>query len=82
MHRQYSWVVRGWCNDKKEGIFLGVYPYKEKNQHRTLHLDPQRTEVLWSIQIVLMSWLSEIVLTFRNTYWSGTYLLQMESGEK
>ena len=34
----------GWCNNKKEGIFLRVDPFKEKtkNQHRNLHLDPHR----------------------------------------
>ena len=45
IHRIYSWDVRGWCSDKKEGIFLSVDPFKEKtktNQHRTLYLDPQR----------------------------------------
>ena len=30
IHRQYSWDVRRWCSDKKEGIFLSVSPFKEK----------------------------------------------------
>ena len=44
IHRLYSWDVRGWCSDKKEGILLKVDAFKERktNQHRTLHLDPQR----------------------------------------
>ena len=43
IHRLYSWDVRGWCSDEKEGIFHSVDPFKEKtNQHRTLHTDPQR----------------------------------------
>ena len=42
IHRQYSWDVRGWCRDKKKGIYHSVDPFEEKkNQHRTLHLDPQ-----------------------------------------
>ena len=43
-HRQNTQIIfMGWCNDKEEGIFLSVDPFKEKtNQHRTLHLDPQR----------------------------------------
>ena len=24
IHRLYSWVVRGWCSDEKEGLFLSV----------------------------------------------------------
>ena len=47
IHRHYSWDVRGWCSDWKEGIFLSVYPFEEKiNQHRTLHLDPQRADFM------------------------------------
>ena len=43
IHRLYSFDVRGWCSDKKEGFLLAVDPFKEKtNQHRTLYLDPQR----------------------------------------
>ena len=30
IHRWYSWDVRGWCSDKKEGIFLSADPFKEK----------------------------------------------------
>ena len=46
-HRQNTQVismgdVRGWCSDKKEGIFLSVDPFKEKKLNsETLHLDPQ-----------------------------------------
>ena len=38
-HRQYSRDVRGCCSDKKEGIFLRVDIFKDKNQH---HLNPQQ----------------------------------------
>ena len=46
IHRQYSWHVRGWCSDKKEGIFLSVETFEEKNQHQTLYLDPQRAFIV------------------------------------
>ena len=43
IHRLYSWDIRDWCSDIKEWNFISVDPFKEKtNQHRTLHLDPQR----------------------------------------
>ena len=32
IQRQYSWDVRGWCGDKKEGIFLSVDTPREKNK--------------------------------------------------
>ena len=44
IHWHYSWDDRGSCSDKKDGIFLSVYLFTEKqtNQHQTLHLDPQQ----------------------------------------
>ena len=30
IHMQYSWDGRGWCSDKKEGIFLSVDRFNEK----------------------------------------------------
>ena len=56
---------------------------KNKNQHLTLYLAPQRAGE-WTIQKEFLLWLSEIVQTFQNTHLSGrpTYLFQMEGGER
>ena len=35
IRRQYSWDVRGWYTDKKEGIFFNVDPFKEKKSTST-----------------------------------------------
>ena len=32
IHMYHSLDVRGWCSDKKKGIFLSVDPFKEKKQ--------------------------------------------------
>ena len=53
IYRQYSRDVRGWCSDKKEGIFRSVDPFKEKtNQHRTRHLDPPRAGLMFKPNII------------------------------
>ena len=57
IHKQYPWDVRSWCSEKKEGIFLSVDLSKKKNQHGTLYLEGQ---VVWSIPMEFVSWLSEI----------------------
>ena len=67
------------CSDKKKEICLNIDPSKERktSQNRTLHLDPQRAGGL-TIQINVLSWLSEIVRTFQNIHLSGTYIFQNE----
>ena len=46
IHRLYSWDVRGWCSDKKEGIILSVDTFKEENKST---LDPSsRPPSAWS----------------------------------
>ena len=55
---------------------------KKTNQHRTLYLDPQRSGFMVKPNIIIAIWLSKIVWTFRNTHLPGTYLFQMEDGER
>ena len=56
---QYLLDVCGWCSVKKKGIFLS-FSKKKTNQYRPLHPDHQRAGE-WLMQMVILSWLSEIV---------------------
>ena len=73
IHRQYSF---GWCGDKKEGIFLSVDPFKEKNKSTSDPLSgPSAGGSYDQSQWNYCHGCSKLYIwTFRNTHLSGPYL--------
>ena len=57
IHRLYSWDVRGWYSDRKEGIFLSVDPFKEKKINcRPLYMhDASSNHVISDLQFGVVS---------------------------